>query len=265
MSVTKELIIARSCNSDPASVFFLDLSGQRLTTLNSSLNACVNLEHLILDGNPLVGTTGIDGAKLTKLAHLSVRFAGLTSLDWIGRLPSLKAVSAQGNLIAAVDDLSDLALCLPSLARLDLCNPDGSEPNPVCADPRYKDAVRRLFPALQVLDGERLLAPQTVSDAVTALLHEFPELLPPKSVAEAGAWARAELGRLAADPPAAAAAGGGAGSPLTAAQADEKLEVLAAPLYDTLAACVSLDKEAEALAMTLEATLSKARANGKQE
>jgi hypothetical protein len=40
MSVTKELIIARSCNSDPASVFFLDLSGQRVRFFGATFDYC---------------------------------------------------------------------------------------------------------------------------------------------------------------------------------------------------------------------------------
>jgi hypothetical protein len=90
-----------------------------------------------------------------------------------------RSPAVQGNNISSLDDVQFLS-ALPCLRHLQLQNPGRVDRNPMCDHPAYRTAVRRMLPALQSLDAERILLadaalPKDVSSALSQLTFTEPE------------------------------------------------------------------------------------------
>ncbi|XP_033117251.1 geranylgeranyl transferase type-2 subunit alpha-like [Anneissia japonica] len=124
----------------------IDLSKKELTTL-------IHLEHLVplteinISSNKL---TSLSGCHMLQCAEkILADDNSIASLQGLGPMHSLKELSINNNSIKSIDDLSTLTSC-PNLSSLSLTG------NPVCQLDDFQNAIKNLFPHIQLLNGVQL-------------------------------------------------------------------------------------------------------------
>lgn len=120
----------------------------------SNLDCCTQLVSLALPQNKIAIIEGL--SLLASLQRLDLAHNSISSLDGLSQLLCLEFLDVQGNKIRQTAEIEKLR-SNKALAHLHLQAYNGSHKNPCCEDSRYEAVVLAALPALQVLDGERLL------------------------------------------------------------------------------------------------------------
>jgi Leucine-rich repeat (LRR) protein len=152
---------------DFESITLLDYSDRKLSTIPRSIASCPILMSLSLARN------GIQHVSLDGLLHL--KYLNISSNRTItlslGRLPSLKVLSAHGNCFAKYSDVSKALLAVSStLEDLSFQLPGGSQSPVLCCDPQYLYRVKTTLPQLVWLDGEPISSLAGVSGLLSGLV-----------------------------------------------------------------------------------------------
>jgi chromosome segregation ATPase len=139
------------------------LLAPNLKTVNLSANA-ISSEDLDRTFQPLmvcdIHTTTIFPSPLRKLHCLNLSFNELRSLPECFHIvcPSLCSLIIVGNFISNFSCfVKSLYPLRETLAIIMLQESDKTSPNPICTIPLYRERIIRLFPFLQLFDGEHVL------------------------------------------------------------------------------------------------------------
>jgi hypothetical protein len=163
--LTEQDIRDKSGSFDLAAVFRLKLDDLGLDqALHGCINGCVNVETVSVRNNKLTDLSNINGRLLVKLRSLDVSCNALKSLNSLRSCPGIQHLHAQGNQISSLAELKSLSHNLPSLITLYLQDSKRVERNPVCSQPGYLAEIKKVFPNLELLDGELLERKQLVSE-----------------------------------------------------------------------------------------------------
>ena len=177
-SITEQSIKACTKQFDLSLVYKLSMSNCGLKRIEN-LHLVPNLTELDLSHNRITQLEGLDGLEsLKKLVLSSNEIARLEGLD---TLESLERLELQGNRITNLDDVQCLTP-LPCLrhVQLQVRGSDANQRNPVCDHPAYRNAMRRMLPSVQTLDGEHVILadaamPQSAADALEELKLPDPD------------------------------------------------------------------------------------------
>ncbi len=179
-SITEATIKEAAKQYDLAVVFRLSMKGMGLRRIEN-LNLVPSLTELDLSSNNIARMEGLE--PLESLKRLVLANNQIGRLEGVGSLDALETLQLQGNRISNLDDVQCLTP-LPCLRHLQLQVRDGeggeADRNPMCDNPAYRSAVRRMLPSLQTLDGERtaladVAMPPSTADALANLKFAEPE------------------------------------------------------------------------------------------
>ena len=144
---------AASKQFDLSVVYRLSMPNKGLRRIEN-LDQAPNLTELDLSHNKLIRIEGLEG--LDSLKRLVLSHNELERVEGIDQLDQLETLTLHGNHITNLDDMQSLST-LPCLrhVQLQVIGAGKDDRNPVCDHPAYRAAMRRMFPQLQTLDGER--------------------------------------------------------------------------------------------------------------
>ncbi|XP_020655892.1 leucine-rich repeat-containing protein 61 [Pogona vitticeps] len=152
VKITSQLLKAKTGEFDLESILLLKLRGLGIVDLGC-LGECASLEWLDLSGNAITHLGPL--ASLKALAVLNVSSNRIASLEPLAGCENLQSLNAAGNALSSLQQLQ----CLTGLRQLESLrfrNPVGRLSNPFCASPGYRAAIAEMFPAVKVIDGERV-------------------------------------------------------------------------------------------------------------
>ncbi|KAJ7322374.1 hypothetical protein JRQ81_018661 [Phrynocephalus forsythii] len=153
VKITAQLLKARTGEFDLESILLLKLRGLGISDLGC-LGECSSLEWLDLSGNAISHLGPL--ASLKALAVLNVSCNRIASLEPLAGCENLQSLNAASNALNSLQQLQ----CLTGLRHLEsirLRNPMGRPGNPLCTAAGYRAAIAEMFPAVKVIDGERVL------------------------------------------------------------------------------------------------------------
>ena len=163
---------AASKQFDLSVVYRLSMPNKGLRRIEN-LDQAPNLTELDLSHNKLIRIEGLEG--LDSLKRLVLSHNELERVEGIDQLDQLETLTLHGNHITNLDDMQSLST-LPCLrhVQLQVIGAGKDDRNPVCDHPAYRAAMRRMFPQLQTLDGERTVLadvapPRDAADALAKL------------------------------------------------------------------------------------------------
>ena len=154
--ITASLLKRQSGQYDEAVIQRVSLERQGLTDLKGALSNCKALVDLSLCQNELSSLAGLESQ--SELKRLDVSFNKIRRLEALESVPftdSLIFLDLRGNLIDDIGEVRCLA-SLTALRSLYLRGPDGEDANPCCSHASYPEAVVRIMPLLEVLDGSHV-------------------------------------------------------------------------------------------------------------
>jgi Leucine-rich repeat (LRR) protein len=155
VKLTPELIKSVTDRFSLSAAFVLEMPGLNISDM-SALEECINLQHLNLSFNSLTSIQGLLNAE--ELTYLNLSNNQIASLEGLRSCKKLEKLEIQGNRVSVFNQISLLS-SLPSLQHLFLQNYDGSEPNPICSQDRYRNQTLEALPRLKNLDGHRTTLP----------------------------------------------------------------------------------------------------------
>ncbi|KAM3130099.1 hypothetical protein pb186bvf_017805 [Paramecium bursaria] len=129
------------------SIFVLDLSGQKLTSVDN-LSDCYNLVLLNLSNNQISDTSGL--RNLMELKFLNLSTNQIAQIDF-QRQERLSTLQLQGNYIKSLKAIESLAQL--NLQTLYLKSVSGQLKNPLSDLANYRQNIFNLIKSLQRLDG----------------------------------------------------------------------------------------------------------------
>jgi len=172
VAITEASIKSVTRQFDLSLVFKLPMPKLGLRRIEN-LDLVPSLTELDLSHNRIARLEGLEG--LESLKRLIVAHNEIDRIEGLAGLDALETFHVQGNRVSNLDDVQGLA-ALPCLRHLQVQVRGGAadERNPMCDHPAYRNAVRRMLPALQTLDGERtILADATLPKDAAAALGEL--------------------------------------------------------------------------------------------
>lgn len=155
VKLTPELIKSVTDRFSLSAVFVLEMPGLNISDI-SGLEECINLKHLNLSSNSIITIQGLKDA--IELTNLNLSNNQITSLEGIRQCSKLEKLEIQCNRIGSFSQISQLA-SLPLLQHLFFQNYDGSDPNPICSQERYRTQTLETLSQLKNLDGHRTSLP----------------------------------------------------------------------------------------------------------
>lgn len=93
---------------------------------------------------------------LTKLKMLDLSNNRLTSIDSLKNCVALERLDLQNNLMKDTKSLERISSSLINLTNLYCQDFNGQNANPCCKANSYKPSIKKMFPELKALDGQRL-------------------------------------------------------------------------------------------------------------
>ncbi|CAG9335431.1 unnamed protein product [Blepharisma stoltei] len=149
--LTPELIKAASDRFSLDIVFILDLPAAGIREIKN-LEGCVNLLHLNLSNNRISRIKGLEAC--VELTYIDLSYNQISKIEGLRACVKLEKLELQGNRINNMNGISELQP-LAKLRHLSFQNYDFSDPNIICAEAGYRDAILGLLTGLRSLDGHR--------------------------------------------------------------------------------------------------------------
>lgn len=149
--LTPEIIKAAADRFSLEIVFILDMPATGIREIKN-LEACINLMHLNLSNNRITRMKGLEAC--VEITYLDLSYNQIQKIEGLRSLVKLEKLELQGNRINNMNNISELT-GLTKLRHILLQNFDFSDPNIICAEAGYRDAILQILPALRSLDGHR--------------------------------------------------------------------------------------------------------------
>ena len=167
--MSEQVLVGAAGGARASSITYLNLHGNALRRIEG-LDACPNLNTLVLSFNEITKLEGLDG--LTRLERLDLSYNMIKRIEGLKSLDGLRTLELNNNLLFRLEDLNTLKKYTPGLTSLNMRS------NAVCENKSYKGLVLRRLTMLQSLDGS------PVSEADRATAAESSSTLTPQMIRE---------------------------------------------------------------------------------